>query len=99
MQLRVLQDLCRSTLAWRQSLQQVTQTLRSAKIGYKWGPSCTLLASKDECSYQLSSAVNSAMLLRKVGLISATDPEARPSCSWDISKAVPFIPRVVADTG
>ncbi|CAH2283819.1 Hypothetical predicted protein [Pelobates cultripes] len=38
MQLTFLQDLCRATLEWRRSIQEVTTVFREMKISYRWGP-------------------------------------------------------------
>ncbi|CAH2315132.1 Hypothetical predicted protein [Pelobates cultripes] len=99
MQLQLLQDLCRSTLEWRRSFQQVTKILRSADVSYKWGPSRALIVQKDGSMHQLSTTEDSATFLQGLGLTMSSDNTARPSHRWDIRRIVPFTPRSADDTG
>ncbi|CAH2218901.1 Hypothetical predicted protein [Pelobates cultripes] len=58
----------------------------------KWGPSCTLTATKDGRTCKLLSVDEAAAFLQRLGLPQPASSYEGQKGIWDVAKIVPFIP-------
>ncbi|CAH2219767.1 huntingtin-interacting 1 [Pelobates cultripes] len=83
-------DISRHTIAWRQSLRQLTQHLRDSKLPYKWGIH-KLTVEKGGKTHSITHLSESHRLLSELGLPESTfSLPLQPS--WSVDRITLFTP-------